>query len=117
EDAATEAGIEGEEAAQRNSVNAAEGFDLRSASWTSAGNDVRSAIAIDVFHRHPHAASESGRISEEALQERPRAGEDLHMRPASTAGAGNDIRPAIAIHIARRDADPAGEGGRVGEEA
>src|SRR5438132_496704 len=39
------------------------------------------------------------------------------MRPAARAGAGNDISPAVAVHVPGRHPDAAGERGVVSEEA
>src|SRR5207237_1129106 len=46
-----------------------------------------------------------------------RPGEHLHLGAAARAGAGDDVRPAVAVDVAGRDEDAAGEGRGVGVEA
>src|SRR5262249_33868251 len=43
--------------------------------------------------------------------------EDPDVRPAARAGAGDDVREAVAVDVGRGDEHPATERGRIGEKA
>src|SRR6185312_2694802 len=78
---------------------------------------VRQAVAIHIGRADIDAAAE-GRVEGEELVDggRGSSGEDVHLRPAADAGAGNDFVLAVAIEVGgdHRDAEDAI---REGEEA
>ena len=94
--------------------------DVGAAAGAGAGDDVGAAVAVDVAGGDADAAGEAGGVGEEARRSarcRLGAAEDLDMRPAAGAGAGDDVGEAVAVDVAGGDEDAAGERGAVGEEA
>src|SRR5205823_3202961 len=100
--------------------------DVRSAALARSGHDIDHVVdaAVEVPCPDVDAAGEVRGIGEEAAQQRRRdrltegcAAEDLHVRAAAGASPGDDVAKAVAIHVAARHADAAGEVRAVGEEA
>src|SRR5262249_61086199 len=91
-DAAGEAGVVGEETLQQRAVLAAEDLDVRRDARPGAGDDVGGAVAVDVAGGHEHAAGERPVVGEETPdQGAGEAVEDLDVRAAGGAGAGDDV--------------------------
>src|SRR5205823_3748322 len=95
---------------------APECLDVRPAAGPGPGDNVRPAVAVHVLGRHGHAAAETWSVGEEALQQRPGIGEDFHMRPAASPGAGDDVRLAVAVDVTRGHEHTTGEVRAVSEE-
>jgi hypothetical protein len=120
-DAARGRGVVSGEAAQERSVLAAEDLDLGAAAGVGAGDDVGSAVAVNVAGRHEGAAPEGGVVGEEAAQRPGEAGaglavEDPDFRGHAGSGGGDDVGGAVVVEVGLGDADAAQEGGVVGEE-
>src|SRR5207302_1882187 len=113
--AAGEQAVVGEEIGEYGKVGAAEDLDLRAAARPGAGNDVGLAVAVHVPGGDEHAAGEFGVVGEKAAEQgQVDAAEDLDVRAAAGARAGNDVIGAVAIDVAGGHADAAAEVGRVG---
>ncbi len=84
---------------------------MRTAAGTGGRDDIGPAVAVVVGRADADAAAEAAAVGEEVRQQvgRIRAAEDPHVRAAAGAGAGDDVGPAIAVEVARRHVDAAGE--------
>src|SRR5262245_41044878 len=117
-DAAREVGTIGHEPAEQTQVRTAEDLDVRPAARAGAGNDVRLAVAVHVAGRHEHTAAEARPVGHEAVHPRAVAAvEDFDMRAAARAGAGDDVRNAVAGYVADGYVHAAQEARIVGEDA
>src|SRR5207248_324035 len=106
--AAGEVNVVGEVAEQDRAVQAVEGGDVRPAAGVGADDDVRGAVAVHVAGRYVGTAGEVDVVSVE-VQELPtvRAAVGDDVGAAARAGRADDIRNAVAVHVAHRDAHAA----------
>src|SRR5947209_2842211 len=102
---------EGEEAVQQRQAHAVEDFDQRRPSGTGAGEDVGPAVAVDVTDGHAHDALEEGRAEGEEVGDQAAglAVEDLNLWTRTRVGAHDDVGEAVAVDVAGRHEDAAGE--------
>src|SRR5205085_1518291 len=109
-DAAGEVLAEGEEVVDDRAVLAGEDGDVGPAARVRAADDVREAVAVHVAGRDEDAAGEVLAEGEEAADQLPGlAVVDVDVRPAARPRRGDDVGHAVAVHVADRDADAAGE--------
>src|SRR5207253_6051203 len=93
-----------EEALDEAAGRAAEDLDVRAAAGAGPGDDVGLAVAVHVARGHGHAAAEERVVGEKRIDHRPRqAVEDLDVRPAGRARAGDQVGEAVAVDVARGD--------------
>ena len=117
-DPAHEGRVVGEEAADLRERRAVPHPHVRSAPEPRAGDDVGEAVAVDVARGHVHAAGECRVVGEEAADWREgHAVPDPDVRSAAGPRAGDDVRAAIAVDVARGDEHASGERRVVREEA
>src|SRR6185503_18090519 len=92
--------------------------DLHVCRRTAVGStdDVGQSIAIYVACCHKHTAAEGGAIGQEAAKLALVASRKHFNVSSARAGARDNVRRPVAIHIASRNADSAAEGRRVGKE-
>src|SRR5262249_25675374 len=115
-DTAREGRRESEEVSQYTTA-AAEDAHFRSAAGIGAADNVRGAVAVNVARGHEDAAGEDGGEREEITDQRPAlAVEDLHLGAAAGTGRGDDVRCAVAVHVADSNPDPTTERRREREE-
>src|SRR5262249_18740304 len=95
-----------------------------------ASDDVGAAVAVEVPRGYMHAARKRRTICKKVAQERAigdlgvrlqlsefGAVDDLDLRAAARACAGDDVDVAVHVDIGHGDVDTAGEPGAVSEEA
>src|SRR5690606_8699125 len=115
ENAAGETRVVCEEGAQDRARVAAEDLHVRPGAGPGARDDVGTPVAVHVARGHGDAAAERRVVGEEGGGFGPgRATEYLHVRTAARAGAGHDVRVAIAVDVAGGNVDPTGEARGVG---
>src|SRR5262245_44600854 len=98
--------------------DAVERPDLGGPAGAGGRDDLVAAVPVHVGHGNPNAPGEADLVREELGDHRAvHPAEDAHVRAAAGAGPGDDVGDPVPVHVAGRDEDAAGEGGRVGEEA
>jgi len=120
-DGPLECGEVGEETGQLR--DAPRATDLEHANGAAfacgTGDDLGQAVAVDVARGDEHSARERRRIGVEAgnLVDAACETECAHVRTAAGSCGGDDVGQAVAVDVARGDADAAVERGIVGVEA
>src|SRR5262249_11523312 len=95
----------------------AEDLDLGRRTGAVAGDEVVSAIAVNIPDRHPHATREQGAVGEEVEQDGAAlSAEDFHLRQAAGIAAHDEIGIAVAVKVATGHEEAAGEGDLEHEE-
>src|SRR5687767_11082301 len=104
EDAGGEASVIREKVSDQLEVPWVEDFYVGTAYRTGSSQDFRQAVAVGIAACDARAASERGVIGHE-LGKHAEIGrpEDFHMGTDTLSRSGNDLRAAIAVHIARAD--------------
>ena len=96
-------------------IGARKDLHVRTAALAGASDDVGEAIGIDISGTDENAAGEVGSVREEAAEQGEiESAEDLDMRSAAGASAGDDIGVAIVIDIAAGNVDAASKRRIVG---
>src|SRR5262249_49177860 len=117
EDAAGEGGVVGHETVQFREGDAVQDAHEGAGTGSCRRDDVRVPVAGEVAGADVNAPAEGRVEGEGVLQQAPvGTAEDLDQRAAAGARRRYDVGLAIAVHVAGRDEDAAGEGGLVGHE-
>src|SRR5207248_10583474 len=98
-------------------VGAAEDGDVRPAAGAGPGDHVGLAVAVHVAGGHVDAGGKARVVGKKTLERGAGlAADDEDVGPAAGPGPADDVRDAVAVGVAGRDADAAGEAHVVGEE-
>src|SRR5262249_37886761 len=117
-DATAEVRVVCEERHEQPAAVTAKHLDVRAATLAGPGDDVGTAVAMEVAGGYVPAAAESRGVGEESEQSPPAGSAECpDVRAAAVAGAGDDVGRAVAVDIADRHTHPTAEGRVVSEVA